>query len=403
MAAINTINKAVIYSTLLDKIITAGLKSAPLEAGAGNAEYMGGGSVKIAKLSLGGFGDYDRGSGGYPQGAVTQSWETKTIMMDRGVKFLLDAMDEDETKNVLSATNVINEFARTKAIPEIDAYRFSKIFKEIVTETSAKYEFYTPVVGTLLTKLQTKIGAIRNEIGEDEPLVCFMSGSCFTTLTTSSEITKYLDVRAVTGSNGITTKVYSVDGVDIIPVPSARMKTDFTFSATDGYSADTWAEDISFIIMAPSAAVGFIKHQKTKVVSADQNQSADGELVLSRTYHDLWVYDNKKNSFWISLSGAGTVDSITDLLTAGSGKVTYTIGAAWTNRKTGHEYYYKDTDSASNPTNPTAYDAFDSTGYTKIATAAATDVTVTATHYLVLVHVDENGRIVEYGEVAAGA
>ena len=400
MAAINTIDKAVIYSTLLDEVIRAGLTSAPLEAGAGRVKYDGGGSCKIAKITTGGYGAYDRGSGGYPQGAVTQEWETKTISQDRGIKFTLDVMDEDETANVLSATNVITQFSKTQAIPELDAYRYSTIFQNIVDDTTVKYGYYTPAAASLLSTIQGKIADIRDVIGENEPLVVFMSGACFKYITTSSELQKQLMVQTSNGANGITTKIFSIDGVQIIPVPSDRFKTEYAFSATNGFSAKSYAQDINFIIMSPNAAVAFVKHNKTRVIGADVNQSADGELVLSRTYHDLWVYDNKKESIYVSLKTA-TIDDISSLLTAGSGKVTYTLGTAYTNKETGHEFYYLDTDAATAPTVPACYDDFATAGYTKIATASATDVTVTATHYLVLAHLDENGRVLEFGKKAA--
>jgi len=401
MAAINTSTKAVIYSTLLDEVIREGLTSSRLEAGASRVKYTGGDSCKIAKISTGGFGAYDRGTGGYPQGAVTQEWETKTITQDRGIKFSLDVMDEDETMNVLSTSNVIKEFANGNAIPELDSYRYSTIFQNIVDDATVKYGYYAPVAATLLSNIQGKLAAIRDDIGENEPLIIFMSGVTFGVLTSSTEITKYLNVReGMLG--GVSTKIYSIDGVDIIPVPSARLKTEYAFSATNGFSAKAWAMDINYIIMSPNSAVAFVKHQKTRVISADQNQSADGELVLSRTVHDLWVYDNKKPSIWVSLKTA-VIDDISSLLAAGSGKVTYTIGTAYTNKDTDHEYWYKNTASATAPTVPACYDELVTTGYTKIATASATDVTVTATHYLVLCHVDENGRILEFGKVAAGA
>ena len=399
MASINTINKAVIYSTILDEVIRAGLTSAPLEAQAGSVKYNGGGSCQIAKITTGGYGAYDRGSG-YPQGAVTQEWETKTITQDRGIKFTLDVMDEDETANVLSATNVITQFSKTQAIPELDAYRYSTIFQNIVDDTTVKYGYYTPAAASLLSTVQGKIADIRDAIGENEPLVIFMSGACFKFITTSTELQKQLMVQTSNGANGISTKIFSIDGVQIIPVPSNRLKTEYAFSATNSYAAKSYAQDINFIIMSPNAAVAFVKHNKTRVIGADVNQSADGELVLSRTYHDLWVYDNKKTSIYVSLK-TSTIDDISSLLTAGSGKVTYTLGTAYTNRDTGHEYYYKNTASAAAPTVPACYDDFATAGYTKITTASATDVTVTATHYLVLAHLDENGRVIEFGKKAA--
>ena len=68
----NTLTKAVVYNTLLDEVITAGLTSQKLTAGAGRVKYNGGNTVKIAKLSVGGYGTYNRATG-YPEGAATQS------------------------------------------------------------------------------------------------------------------------------------------------------------------------------------------------------------------------------------------------------------------------------------------------------------------------------------------
>ena len=395
----NTVNKVTIYTNTLDELVRANLASARLEAGAGRYQYTGGNTVKIPKLSVGGYGTYNR-STGYPSGSVTNEWETKTITMDRGIKFGFDIMDQDETQQVLSASNAISVFAKTKAVPELDAYRFSSIFNAILPDATVKYGYYTPAAATLLTQINTQIGAIQDVVGETEQLICFISGQAFAILTNSTELTKQLGVQSVTGANGVTTKIYDTNGVTLIPVPSARMKTEYAFSATDGFSAKTWAQDINFMIMSPNAAIAFVKHNKTKIISAEVNQDSDEELVMSRVYHDIWVLDNKKETIYVSLKTA-TIDDISSLLTAGSGKVTYTLGSAYTNKDAGHEYWQKDTDSATAPAVPACYDDLVTTGYTKIATASATDVTVTATHYLVLAHLDENGKVVEFGKVAA--
>lgn len=403
MAAINTLSKAVIYSTILDEVIRAGLTSAPLEAGSSNVKYTSGDSCKIAKITVGGYGKYDRGTTGYPQGAVTQEWETKTITQDRGVKFSLDIMDEDETANVLSATNVISQFAQTQSIPELDSYRYSTIFQAIVNDTTVIYGYYTPVVATILTTLQQEISAIRIKVGRTVPLVIFMSETAFGIFTTSTELSKQIMTQNITGDNGITTEIFKINGIQVIPVPTDRMKTQFIFSDTNSFSVAGWAQTINWIIMAPSAAVAFVKHQKTRVISADQNQSADAELVLARTVHDVWVYDNKHDSMFISLTATTITDIGATMLAAGSGKVTYTLGTAYTNRLSGTEFYYKNTASAAALTAPAVYDAVTLGTYTKITTASATDVTVTATHKMILVHVDANGRALEWGYAAAGA
>jgi hypothetical protein len=398
----NSLTKAVVYNTLLDEVITAGLTSAKLTAGASRVKYNGGNTVKIAKLSVGGYGTYDR-STGYPAGAATQSWEDHLITMDRGITFNVDVMDEDETMQTLSVANIITEFARTQAIPEIDSYRYSAIFAAIVDDATVIYGYYTPAVATILTTIQGQIADRRDVIGETEPMTIYMSGAAHKLLTTSTELVKQLGVQSVTGVNGVTTKIYDIDGVPIVVVPSARMKTEYAFSATNGFAAKAWAMDINWILIADSAAVAFVKHQKTKIVSADDNQTADAEKVMAREYHDCWVYENKHNAIYVSLKVATIAGfSAAELLTPDATHITYTI-ATYATRDTGHKFYYLTTGTLAAVTVPAAYDDFVATSYTEIADAAAHNVAVTSGYFGALAEVDENGRVIRFETLQASA
>ena len=150
--AINTIEAAKIFQTALDLQMIQGATSGWMEDNAGQTKYSGGAEVKIPKMSLSGLGKYNRDSG-YVQGAVTYSYETKTLTQDRGRKFLIDKMDVDETNFVASASAVMSEFQRTKVIPEVDAYRYSRIY------ALAKDNYgrtYTPAASTILSTLQCR-------------------------------------------------------------------------------------------------------------------------------------------------------------------------------------------------------------------------------------------------------
>jgi len=398
----NTVTRAVVYNAILDEVIQAGLTSAPLTADASRVRYNGGNTVKIAKLSVGGYGDYNRDTG-YPAGAATLAWEDHTISMDRGISFNIDVMDEDETMQTLSATNIIAEFARSNAVPELDAYRYSKIFQSIVNDSTVRYGYYTPAEATILGTIQGQIADIQNVIGEQEPMVCFISGAAFKYLTQSSQLSKQLGVQNVTGANGVTTKIYDIDGVPLVVVPSARMKTEYAFSATNGFAAKAWAQDINWIIMAKSAAVAFVKHQKIKIVSAEDNQTADAEKVMAREYHDCWVYENKHNAIYVSLKTATIAGfSAAELSTTGATNVTYTI-ATYASRDPGHKFYYFDGGSAAAKTAPATYDDFDLTGYVEITSASAVADVVASGYYGALVELDENGRAIRFGTIKASA
>ncbi len=59
------------------------------------------------------------------------------MTQDRGRKFLLDAMDVNETNFVASAGTVMGEFQRLHVAPEVDAYRISKVVSDVTAKKSA--------------------------------------------------------------------------------------------------------------------------------------------------------------------------------------------------------------------------------------------------------------------------
>ena len=387
----NTVTKAAVYNAILDEVVSAGLTSAPLTANQSRLVYNGGNSVKIAKLSTDGYSDYSRANG-YTEGSATLAWEDHTIRMDRGKSFNVDVMDADETMQTLSATNLIGEFAKDKEVPEIDAYRYSSIFGAIVGDATVRYGYYTPAADTLLTTFQGNVADIQDAIGEQEPLIAFMSMAAWKYLTTSTELSKQLMVRD--GGNGINTKTYEIDGVRIVPVPSARMKTEYTFG-NNGFTAKDFAQDMNWIIMSQNAAVAFVKHQKVKVVSAEDNQSADAEKIMMRLYHDCWVYENKHNAIYVSLKTATIAGFGSGILaSSGATNASYTLGDLYTNREAGHEFWYLDGGSATELASVACYDDLNTTGWEKIETAEKVDNTTTSKYYNYLVELDENGRII---------
>ncbi len=387
----NTVTKAAVYNAILDEVVTAGLTSAPLTANQSRLVYNGGNSVKIAKLSTDGYSDYSRSSG-YTEGAATLAWEDHTIRMDRGKSFNVDVMDADETMQTLSATNLIGEFAKDKEVPEVDSYRYSSIFAAIVDDATVRYGYYTPAAATLLTTFQGNVADIQDAIGEQEPLIAFMSMTAWKYLTTSSELSKQLMVRD--GGNGINTKTYEIDGVRIVPVPSARMKTEYAFG-TNGFAAKDFAQDMNWIIMSQNAAVAFVKHQKVKVVSAEDNQSADAEKIMMRLYHDCWVYENKHNAIYVSLKTATVAGFGSGILaSSGATNASYTLGTLFTNRETGHEFWFLDGGSATELAAVECYGDLDTTGWVKITEATKVDDVTVSKYYNYLVELDENGRII---------
>ena len=226
--SINTLAYAKIFQKELDREATAEALTGWMEANAGQVIYNGGDEVKIPKMSLQGLGDYSRDNG-YAQGSVSLSYETRSMSLDRGRKFQLDALDVHETNFVATAGAVMGEFQRLHVIPEIDAYRLSKaataaITRNTVSNTGLVETGYTPAAATALAKLKGAIAVIR-DYGFNGQLVCHATSGFKTQL----ELGLAAQLRAVTWHhNGIDTIVPGVDDVPIIETPQNRMYTAIT-------------------------------------------------------------------------------------------------------------------------------------------------------------------------------
>ena len=218
----NTIEYAKVFQKELDKQVLEGATSGWMEENASQVIYNGGSEIKLPKMSLQGLGSYDRDEG-YTGGAVTYAYETFALTQDRGRRFRIDAIDVDESGFGLAAANVAAEFQRTQVIPEIDAYRYSKL-----AAAAGIRKTYTPDKATVMSTLLAQLGEVRDITGE---------------ISYAVESSSFKQGELEFG-------VKAISGVPVIPVPSARMKSAYTFKADGdgGFAPTEAAKDINWII-----------------------------------------------------------------------------------------------------------------------------------------------------------
>lgn len=294
---VNTLQYSQQFQTVLDAQMLAGATSSFMEANAGQVKYDGGDTVHIPEISMQGLAKYDRDEG-FNRGSVTLKFTPYKMTQDRGRTFSLDAMDVNETNFVATAGTVMGEFQRTQVIPEIDAYRYSKI-AALATAKNRTTAAFTPTAANILEKLEADITEILDVIGEDEGLVIVMSTKLRTILNNADKFNKYLDVTQFR-AGAIDTKVKSFNEIPILGVPSARMKTAYVFAdgktanqQAGGFKADTAAKDINWIIMPQRAPIAVSKTDKVRVFDPDTNQSGDAWKIDYRKYHDLWIPEQR--------------------------------------------------------------------------------------------------------------
>lgn len=304
----NVISYASIFQTELDKQMVAESTSGWMELNSNLVKYNGGKEIKIPKITMDGLGNYSREEG-FTKGSSNFSYETHTFAQDRARTFTIDRNDVDETNFALTAGVMMGEFQRTKVIPEVDAYRFSKIATKAIAGSNA-VGGYTAVSSDILDKLLADIYAVQDIIGESEPLVVTLNMSIGAVLDLSDKLQKRLDVIDFKQGE-VSLKVKALDGIPIIKVPSARMKTAYTFydgttsgQEVGGFVPAGTAKDINWLITARKSCIGITKTDIPRIFDPATNQTHDGWKIDYRKYYDLIIPDNKVDGIYANIKQA---------------------------------------------------------------------------------------------------
>lgn len=307
--AINTLATAALFQTTLDQIAVQEATTGWMDANAGQVIYNGGAEVKIPKMTVQGMGNYDRDNG-YQQGSVTLEYETKKMTQDRGRLFQLDPMDINENNFVTTAAAVMGEFQRTQVVPEIDAYRISKLATETIAANKAGMvvKGYTPGAASTsaLRKLKEGIKAVRE--GYNGALIVQATPDFIMEL--ELELAGKI-IMATFSKGGIQTQVPSVDGVPIIPTPSNRMYTAIKINdgktggqEKGGYEKGTSAKSLNFFVCPTTTPIAVTKQDIMRIFDPNINQKLNAWQMDYRRFHDMWILDNKLDSVFLNIKEA---------------------------------------------------------------------------------------------------
>jgi len=283
----NSVSLVSTFQSLIDRAYKYASKTALLDANVQTPSFLNANEVKVFKLSTVGLGTYSRTTG-YPAGDITGAWETMTLATERGRAFTLDRMDNEEMLN-LAMVNMVTEFMRLQAAPELDAYRFSKYaswsgISEVATPTTLTKSTVTDAIDVGAEQMNT------DEVPE-EGRILFVSESVQTFLDQAL-------TRIYGNDSAVSTRVRNYNGMPVVMVPQARFYKGITLNAgatssAGGYTKTTsTGRDINFMIIHPTAVLQPSKLNQVKYFSPDGNQTSDGHLWQYRLYHDSFVYDN---------------------------------------------------------------------------------------------------------------
>ena len=243
------------YINKLDEVYAMEAKTAVLD---GNNELVRAGSnthtIQVPKMTMDGLADYSRTSG-YVLGDVSIEYEDVAFNYDRGRKFSVDIMDDEETAGVAFG-QLAAQFIRDKVVKEMDAVRFAAYAGTQGISTVAAAALDTA------DKWLAALTVAKTTMDDDEV----------------SEESRYLFISP-TGRN-------LIEGMD-------------TYK-NGGFKVE--GNDINFLIIDKGAVMQYTKHTVNKVIGPEANQSSDGYLFFYRAYALHQVLENKLGGVYLHKS-----------------------------------------------------------------------------------------------------
>lgn len=270
------------YVSALDEVYRLNSLTSVLDGDDGLVkEGANAGEIMVPKMTLQGMATYSR-STGYVGGTVDVAWETVAADYERGRKFTVDVLDDEETRNVAFG-KLAGQFIKHKVAPEIDAYRISKL---------ASTANIGGTTGTLATGADV-VSALRAAAAAmDDAEVPYEDRVLFIT-----PVLKGLVDDLDTTKSRAALESFS----QVIKVPQSRMYTAITLydGTTSGQEAGgyiknaTSGKDINFLAVHKEAVCQFHKHAAPKIIPPEMNADSDGYIYAYRLTSICKVYDNK--------------------------------------------------------------------------------------------------------------
>lgn len=249
--------------------------------------FTGAKTVQIPRIDVTGMVDTNRDQIGSFSREVDNSWEPKTLEHDREFRTLLDPVDVDETNMAATIANATMVFNDEQKIPELDKYMASKLFTEFEDLGGTADE-------TVLdeTNILTVFDDLMTEMDEDEVpeegRILYITPEVYKSLKNAEQVARYVRVDQNTGT--VNRGVQRLEDVQIVRVPSSRMKTAYDF--TQGAVADGAALQINMMLIHPASIIAPMKYE---FVSLDEPSAKTGGkyLYYERSYWDVFIIERK--------------------------------------------------------------------------------------------------------------
>lgn len=303
------INYADLYAKALSQPFKVGLKSHALFVQGADYKDIDAQTIKIPTLSMDGYRNHGRGKAIQTPDDFTNTYVAKTLTHDRSKSILVDPMDIEETNMARSVANFTDTFVKEHKIPELDAYTFSKLYKEF-TDASGTVIEEDLTAENVLGVFDDIMLAMDNAEVPSEGRILFVTPGVNKLLKQADGLTRFIGAK----EGEINRSVYNLDDVEIVTVPAGRFKTEYDFEPKDlqgntigGFVADEDAETIQMLLVHPKAQVSTVKLDQA-LLDEPKASSSGKYHWFERSYGDTFLLPNKIDGVQFVLPGTKLYD-----------------------------------------------------------------------------------------------
>lgn len=241
--------------------------------------FAGAQTVKIYKTNTAEMNDYGR------HGATTGNWsrygtvadldattETMTLKQDRSFTFAIDALDIEETGNVLNGASALARQLREVVIPEVDTY----VYRVMVEGAGHKPAAAALTAKNIYAEIIKASAALDDALVPETGRVLTITPATYLLMKQSTEITMETEIGNDMRIKGV---IANIDGAVTIKIAAARLPESFGFMLAHPCAtvAPTKLEDYNTHVNPPGI---------------------NGTLVEGRIVYDAFVLENKAKAIY---------------------------------------------------------------------------------------------------------
>ena len=256
-------------------------------------------TIKIPILSTKGRTNGDRSKIGDFSQNFSNEWETKTLTNHRQWQTLVHPHDVDQTNQVATIRNITKTMNEEHKFSELDVMMFSTIYSLRNAQKAITAETTELTAANILTKFDSMMDAM------DEALVPVSGRILYCDTYTKTLIDTAITIVRNNGDKKLARSVSRLEEVDIVSVPTALFKTEYTFNdgktegqKDGGFTAKSSAKDMAMILLHPSAILPIVSYSFAQL--QPPSALSQGKYVyFEESFEDVFILNKRVDAIQI--------------------------------------------------------------------------------------------------------